>query len=252
MKAQQGALKLQGTHGNFTFVKTADGFLWKEKMQISKERLANDEAYAPQRDQMAEFARAGKAVKLLREAFKDQVLHAKDRRLTPRMQQLMVKVVKADFDPTHGRGQRTVQDGDLGLLEQFQFNKNAHLNDVLPADYTAAIDRTTGELRLDLPAFLISKLVHPPRATDFRITLAGSEVDFAAGKFQSAAADSGMLPLTNGTQAPIALSCTLTPNSDLPIFLAAGIEFIEVVNGFEYPIVGGVSNALCLVKVDFE
>lgn len=250
MKAQQGALKLQGTHGNFTFVKTADGFLWKEKMQISKERLATDEAFAPQRDQMAEFARAGKAVKLMRTAFKDQVKTAKDRRLTPRLQQQMVKVVKADYDPDHGRGKRTVEAGDLSLLAEFQFNKSAHLNDVLSAEYTAAIDRTTGELTLDLPEFESSKFAYPKRATNFRIILAGSEIDFAGGVFKSAATDSGLLPLIPGTNPPLSLSCALTAGTTLPIFLAVGIEFVEVVNGHKYPIIGGNYNSLCLVKVD--
>jgi len=249
MGQQKGALKLTGTHGNFTFVKTKDGFVWKEKSEIEKERFLKDKAFKPQRDNGIEFGRAGKAVKLMRIAFQDQIGPVKDRILTARMQKRMVQVVKSDT--THRRGGRLVELGDLSYLEQFPINGNAGLEKSFKTEYTASVDRASGDVKLSVPAFIpVNCLEKPESGTHFRLVCAASEIDFAGNKSNTVSSETALMPIDDLPTAAITLTGQLTPASTLPIFLAVGIRFSEVVNGFEDPVEGGEHNALDFVKID--
>src|SRR5690606_41761396 len=70
MAKQRGIVKLEGTIGDITFLKTKDGYLAKEKTHISADRIATDPAFKRTRENGAEFGRAGKAGKLVRSAFR--------------------------------------------------------------------------------------------------------------------------------------------------------------------------------------
>ena len=76
MAKQRGFLKIEGTLGDVTFLKTQDGYLVKEKSDIGS-RIATDKAFQRTRENNAEFGRAGKAGKTLRAALKSVLLNAK-------------------------------------------------------------------------------------------------------------------------------------------------------------------------------
>jgi len=48
MAKQKGIVKLEGTIGDITFLKTQDGYLAKEKSSIPAARIANDPAFQEQ------------------------------------------------------------------------------------------------------------------------------------------------------------------------------------------------------------
>ncbi|WP_204743317.1 hypothetical protein [Pseudocnuella soli] len=125
MAKQKGIFKVEGTLGDVTFYKSKDGYMIREKGGISAERMASDPAFERTRENQAEFGRAGKAGKLLRTAFRPLLQHAADSRMVSRMLQTMMRVVKADA--TSPRGQRNVLDGELELLENFEFNEAGKL-----------------------------------------------------------------------------------------------------------------------------
>ena len=70
MAKQRGIIKLEGTIGDITFQKTQDGYLAKEKSSIPASRIATDPAFQRTRENNAEFGRAGKAGKVLRNALR--------------------------------------------------------------------------------------------------------------------------------------------------------------------------------------
>ncbi|MCZ6992425.1 hypothetical protein OH407_24145, partial [Salmonella enterica] len=72
---------------------------------------------------MAEFARAVSASKLLRMALSDAISGSKDSRMNNRLNTVMLKAVK--LDQVSDRGFRNVLDGELQILEGFDFNKAA-------------------------------------------------------------------------------------------------------------------------------
>ena len=63
MAKENSILMLQGNIGNFSFYKTKDGHLAREKGGIDASRIASDPAFQRTRENGSEFGRAGKAGK---------------------------------------------------------------------------------------------------------------------------------------------------------------------------------------------
>lgn len=248
MAKQKGIVKLEGTIGDITFYKSSDGYLAKENSPVSAERIATDPAFQRTRENGAEFGRAGKAGKVLRNAVRTLLQNAKDKRVTARLTSEMVKVVQSDI--TSIRGLRNVLDGDVELLESFDFNGNAKLGTTIYTPYTTVIDRVAGTLTVNIPSFNpAERIAAPAGSTHFKIVSMGAEVDFVNETFITDAQESGVLPWDATATAVFNLSNTVTPNSTKPLFLLLGIQFYQQVNGINYALKNGAFNALSLVKV---
>jgi hypothetical protein len=141
MARQRSLIKLEGTIGDITFVKTRDGYLAKERTSMNGARIASDPAFQRTRENNAEFGRAGKAGKVLRNALRGQLQKASDSRMVSRLTREMIRVLQADM--TSNRGLRNMIDGEAELLEGFDFNVNGKLGTTLFAPYVAEINRTT-------------------------------------------------------------------------------------------------------------
>lgn len=248
MAKQRGMFKVEGTVDEVTFYKSKDGFLLRQKGGVSAERIASDPAFARTRENQQEFARAGKAGKVLRNAVRPLLVSAGDRRLVSRLFTEMMKVVKADA--TSDRGQRNVLDGELELLEGFDFNEAGKLSQTLFAPYAASIDRASGALSITLAAFVpLNMLVAPAEATHFQIVSAGGFIDFATGSNGIQTNSTGILPIGSELSAAVNHSFAAEANSTEPLFLVLGISFYQQVNGKDYPLKNGAFNALSIVKV---
>jgi len=249
MARQTGIIKLKGTIGGVSFYKTRDGHLAREKGGVDKNRIMNDPAFQRTRENGSEFGRAGAAGKLLRTAIRAQLINASDFRMVSRLTKEMVKVLQED--QVSERGLRNVLDGELELLQGFEFNIAGKLGTTLFAPFTAAIDRVTGELTIDLLSFVPSTMISAPGGTThFRIMSAGAEIDFEAGTFVVAETATGILPWDATATAAINLVNAVTAASTKPLFLVLGIEFYQEINGTQYPLKNGAYNALSLVKID--
>jgi len=162
-----------------------------------------------------------------------------------------MKVVKADV--TSERGLRNVIDGEVVLLEGFEFNANSKLGTSLFAEYAATVNRGTGLLVINFPSFIPANLIAAPSgATHFRIVSAGAEIDFEEQAYVVETGSSGDLPLNATATAVLNLPHQVTANSTKPLFLVLGIEFSQEVNGTMYSLKNGAFNSLALVKVDVD
>ena len=249
MAKQKGIMKLEGTIGDITFYKTEDGYLAKENAPVSGDRIATDPAFQRTRENGAEFGRAGKAGKVLRNAVRTLLQNAKDNRVTSRLTGEMMKVIKADI--TTPRGMRNVIDGEAELLQGFDFNINAKLGTTIYAPFSSAINRVAGTLTVTVPSFLPAERIAAPNGTThFNIVSMGAEVDFENETFTTDSKESGILPWDNTATAALNLANAVTANSTHPLFLLLGIQFFQEVNGVKYPLKNGAFNALSLVKVN--
>ncbi len=248
MAQQKGILKIKGTMNDMTFYKTADGYLVKEKSEVSKEKIATDPAFQRTRENNSEFGRAGKASKVLRQSIRTMLQNAKDARVTSRLTKEMMRVVKADA--TSARGLRNVIDGETELLTGFEFNINSTLASTVFAPYTREINRVTGELKITIPAFdAAAQIAAPAGATHYLLSSAGVDIDFEAESFATEYFDTLHLPWNSIPTAPIAIVHTLPANSTHPLFLFLGVQFFQEVNGTQYPLRNGAFNALSIVLV---
>lgn len=249
MAKQKGIIKLDGTIGDITFYKSKDGYLAREKGGVPAERIANDPAFARTRENGAEFGRAGKAGKVLRNAIRNLLQNASDSRMVSRLTTEMLRVVQADA--TSERGFRNVLDGEVELLLGFDFNLNGKLGTTLYAPYTATIDRPAGTLTVAIPAFIPVNMINTPGgATHFKINSAGAEINFEDETFVVDAQSTAVLPIDAVATAAINLANAVTAASTDPLFLVLGIEFFQQVNGNFYSLRNGAFNALSLVAID--
>jgi len=248
MAKQKGIIKLEGTLGDITFVKTKNGYLAKEKTGLTGDRIANDPAFQRTRENGAEFGRAGKAGKMIRTSFRSLLQNTADSTMIARLTRELMKVIQADTTST--RGQRNVIDGEAELLQGFDFNEGGKLSTTLFAPFTTSIDRVTGALSADIPSFVPNVMIgYPSGATHFKIMTAGAAIDFEAQAFEQKMTETGILPIDGNPTAALNLVNNLTANSTHPLFLALGIEFYQEVNGNRYPLKNGAFNALQIVKV---
>ena len=248
MPKQKGIIPLQGTMGNITFYKRKDGYYAREKGGVDKDRIATDPAFARTRENGEEFARAGKASRLLRVAIRGVLQKIKDTYATSRLNAAFMRVLKADL--TSERGKRNVIDGEAELLAGFEFNIDSTLQSTLFAPYTVHIDRVAGTSGVQLPPFIpLDMIAAPPGATHCIISCASAEIDFEASAYVNGTVTSGELALDKVQTAALNLSINLTANSTKPIFVALAIEFLQKVNGASYPLNNGTFNSLALVGV---
>lgn len=161
----------------------------------------------------------------------------------------MMRVLRADA--ASRRGERTVANGNPQLLEGFQFNRHADLSATFREQYTTSIDRATGNMVVDIPAFIPENMiVLPDGATHVRFRAAGAAIDFAGSTYSITRAESADVPVTEEEQAPIQLAVTVPAASVHPLFLLLGIEFQQLTNGVMSPLSNGAYNAIAIAKVD--
>ncbi|HKH60784.1 MAG TPA: hypothetical protein VKA49_08125 [Flavitalea sp.] len=88
---------------------------------------------------------------MLRKSVEGLLNQATDSRMVNRLTREVFKEVKADV--TNPKGERNIIDGEVELLTGFDFNTNATLSTVLRISYSYSIDRITGLMSVDFPAF---------------------------------------------------------------------------------------------------
>lgn len=248
MARQKGIIKLHGTIGDITFYRSKDGYMAREKGGVSAERILNDPAFQRTRENGAEFGRAGKAGKLLRNSIQALLRSSADSRMVGRLTKEMLKVIQ--MDATNPRGLRNVIDGEAELLEGFEFNIQGKLSTTLFAPISATLDRVTGDAHIELAAFVPTDyVVAPSGSTHFKIVSAAVEIDFENAVYISAQSESAMLELDNNVTSIIQLQNALTAGSTHPMFLIMGISFYQEVNGETYVLKNGAYNALQIIKV---
>ncbi len=249
MARQKGIFPIQGTIGNVTFFKSKHGYLAREKGGIDASRIATAPEFQRTRENNFEFGRAGKAGKLFRDAFRTLLQKVSDSTVVARLTTEMLKVIK--LDNTSTRGQRNVLDGELEMLQGFEANLSSKLSTSFFAPFTATINRVTGVMVTDIPAFVPTVMVAAPSgATHFKISVGGAEIDFENNTFVWDEKATSNLPINNAQTASISLSVNATPASTHPLFLALVIEFLQEVNGINYQLKNGSFNAMALIKIE--
>lgn len=249
MAFQKGIIKVRGTMDDITFMQTKHGYLVRENKPISASRFKTDPAFERARENGAEFGRACKDGKLLRQALRQLIFRSADSDMATRLTSQMMKVIKAD--PVSIRGGRNTMDGNTALLNGFDFNIKAQLENTFAGKYTVTIDRTIGSIAVGIPEFVPAEfIVAPQGATHCRFVAAGAVVDFDTRTIASIISQSTDVDLKAATQAQINLAGLIGPGSTAPAFVVFGIEFYEQVNGRKYALSNGAFNALTMVAVD--
>lgn len=248
MARQKGVIKLKGTMGDITFYRTKEGYMAREKGGVSAERVRTDPRFQRTRENMAEFGRAGAAGKLLRASVQSLLRNTSDPKMVSRLTREMVKVIQ--MDAVNPRGLRNVIDGEAELLNGFDFNINGRLSTTVSIPYTGTIDRATGDVIVDLPAYVpTDDLSAPNGSTHYKLISAAMDINFESGAYASNKNETAVLPLATVPTAAHQLNHTLAAGSVNPLFLVFGVMFFQEINGEYYPLKNGAYNALQIINV---
>ncbi len=248
MPKQKGTHRLLGTTGDMTYQKTKDGYTAREKAHISPERIKNSESYARVRENMAEFARAGKASKTFRTALMAVLKAGSDTRMTSRLTTEMLRIIKSD--PVSDRGQRSLLLGELDTLSGFEFNSESELAQGFRTPYQISFNRQTGQSTISIPAFSVREALSVPEgATHCRIVSGIASVDFERSTHYSDFKNSVDLALNDDSLAAVTLTPQIPGSATTPVFLVLGITFFIATNAKMYP-VNRSFNQLRLVLAD--
>lgn len=249
MARQKGIIKVKGTMGDMSFYKTKDGHLVREKGGIDANRIKNDPAFQRTRENGQEFGTAGKAGQVIRKGVRILMRRAKDNRVTSRLTQKLMQVVKSDS--INERGSRTVQDGNMQLLTDFDFNIRGKLSTVFFNGYTPVFDRPNGTFDLQIDEFIPQETIEAPQGTT-HIQIVGGicATDFEGRSFEEGHDESAIIPWDMQTQPPLTLSASISAASTQPVLQLVGVNFFQEVNGDMYPLKNGSFNALAVASVD--
>ncbi|MCU4177667.1 hypothetical protein [Carboxylicivirga sp. N1Y90] len=249
MARQKGVIKLEGRVGDLSFYKSGGQFMAREKGGVDGERIKKDPAYARTRENGAEFGRAGKAGKELRNALNEVLVRAADKRVSNRLAATILKAIQADT--TNRRGERTVVDGDLTVLKGFEFNNVASLESILKLSHTIVFDRAAGTSQVAIDAFNPNEEIPQVEgATHVRFILAMAAVDFGNQSYEVDVNESADVELAILDQAAINLDSAISADSPHPVFIVVGVEYFQEVNGHMYPIQTKTHNPMAIVEVD--
>ena len=248
MARQNGILKIKGTIGGMTFYKTQDGDLVREKGGVSGERIASDPAFVRTRENGNEFGAAGKAGKVMRDALRPLMLNAADGRVTSRITQTMIDILK--LDTTSVRGSRTPAVGLAGapgkaMLKGFNFNKSSVLGSVLFKPF--AVNTTTGVITIT-GLTPINDIAFPAGATHMTITGGYGNINFATGVVAVSLTNAVNLVI-NATAGTVTLTPTAVPAGTGTKVYLLKIEFFQMVNAVQYSLKNGAYNALAIVEI---
>lgn len=248
MAKQEGIFPLNGNIDNISFFKTKKGYQARKKSGVSGDRIASDPAFQRTRENNAEFGRACKASKLLRTSLRALVKSSSDGESVNRLSREFVKVIQADS--TSLRGQRNVIDGEAELLTGFEFNESGTLTATFLAPFSTTLDRTSGDLSVDIPAFApIDMIATPEGATHYKIVAGGAAVDFESAAYSSGRAETSISAIDVVVPSAINLTVNVGAASTAPLFLMVGIQFYQETNGQHYLLKNGSFNALAIVAV---
>ena len=251
MASQESINEIKGSIGKLTYYKERTiGFLLKRKSEVTAQRMKTDPVFQRTRENGTEFGLAGTAGKTLRKSIHTLLLHVRDMKRVARLVKLIMHIALTT-DTTSVRGQRQLANGDSTLLNGFNFNSLALLEEVFYAPFSVIIDRVAGTITTNIASFVpIDKLLAPLGATHFKVLMSGSEIDFAGHTFNTDNQETAILPWDGTATALINSVATVTAGTTLPLFAYLGVQFYEMVNGNYYPLSSGKYNALGIVKVD--
>jgi hypothetical protein len=213
------------------------------------DRIKNDPAFERTRENMAEFTRAGKAAKLLRTIFRDVTINAKDKVTQARLLKVASRIITTD--KVNERGARTLNNGDLLQLQNFNFNVRAGISDSLFVRCPVSFNRASGEVTVNIPAFVPRNMVQQARGTThFRIVAAAATINFDTEQYEYAMQATAELPYNSDPTQAATITMALPANSKDTVLAVLGIEYYQRVNSRSYALKSGEHNATSIILVD--
>jgi hypothetical protein len=248
MAKQTGVVKLSGTIQGITFYQLGDKQVARRKTNLDKQRLSTDPAFAGSRIASNALGKGAKAYNVLKHALHPYLLQSADTRQAGRGSAMMAKVVRADnvSAPT----EQKVRKENLHLIKGFEGNKEAALSSVMDLKVVTSIDRSSGEVTIEIPAHTPKGVINAPDgATHYQVCVVAGAADFDNRKATRITKEMEWTKLSSKTVAKWQETLSFDKTGDLPVIVGVGIRFAIVENGKEYMMNNKAFNAFKVVEV---
>lgn len=194
-----------------------------------------------------EFGRCGTGTRLLLTAFNRLLKDHKEIHQSSRLNSRMLRVIQSD--PVNGRGERVLSAGDISLLEGYDFYSKNPLLKVFQSPIHTQIDRIGGLCTISIPSFDASdRIFYEGHYTHVVFIAAAAVLDFDRDNFVTDIVRSSYLAIKEPVEARLQVS--IPAHSKLPVVLALGLEFYQVVNGQAYIMGQNKRLALRIVRTE--
>jgi hypothetical protein len=218
----------------------------KKKGFVTRRQVHKAPEFELTRQNNAEFTRVGTANRVFRHALRFMIETMGDRYISGRVTRILFKTLQSD--PIHDRGERTVIDGELVILEGFNFNRDTSLQNVLHAPYTVTLHNTASQATIELPSFIASSMMEAPdTATLFRFKAQAVALNFQEQTTPEFPIETELLEFNNGRQT-LQLSLPIPEHNTYPIIVVLGIEFYQGKRG-QYKLMNKKNNPMAVLKV---
>jgi len=248
MNRQTGPIKIQATLGDVTYYKRNGVYLVKRKSVVSRNRLKYSREYEAFRRHQQEFGQASIGGKWIRNAFAPLLEGLTDPNCVGRLTKSVLNVIQSD--PVNPAGQRMIQDGDLGLLNGFEFNARCALSQVLKVPIQLETDSTTGSVILGIQYFIPARhLRYPKIASHFQLVLGIASMNVSSGQYQTNFAETVPMPVKSNLSSTLSISCALSQATTDPVMIVVGVRFSQLVSGVYEPVLNAKFLALGIVQI---
>jgi hypothetical protein len=247
---QDPLLQLVGATQQMRMYRKKNGeFGFRKKGGITSDRYFSDPNYEMARLNALDFAKAGKAGKLIRRAFAPMTPSHTNSDLFVRLVQLCKAVIKSDT--THERGYRNLLDGDLSMFTKFEFTLPGFLADKLRVPFTLSVDRAAGTAAISLPEYVPAAMIaFPDTATHYRLKLGAATLNLNESTHTFSHAQSADIPQGESAAAPATLTAQIPAGTTDLVLVALAIEYFTLEHGVMYPVRDSNFNLMKLVGVD--
>lgn len=179
-------------------------------------------------DRAQEFARAASGSRLVCAAFAGLLAGAREGRRISRLNERCFHVIQGDR--IHGLGDRTMQDGDLSMLEGFDFVDKNRFYSMFRSQLHAVLDTEDRTWTIEAPAFAPREAIYTDIKFDHFVLTAGvAALDFIR---ERSTLTTLRTPFVRADEsAAISLRLPLASLPALPLVLVLGMEYYQIVNG---------------------
>jgi hypothetical protein len=239
MPKQTGPIRIDGKVGNLSFFTDAEGNnRVRRKGGPSANRVKTDPQYARFRQHISEFGLAAERSSAINDGFRGALSYVSDAGYFSRLTGL-VKAIQLT-DQTAPKGHRDPINGNMYLLEGFQYNKNALLDDILKVDYTTYIDPSTGTVHSQFASFSPKAAIEAPGgATHFQLLARGTALDPSVANTHCYETGTAPLPFHSKETGFIELSLNIPVGTQALLLFGLGCMFYREEMGAFTPLRGG-------------
>jgi hypothetical protein len=229
-----------------TLVRTKNGEYKLRRKGIDGKRIKTDPSYERAREHAQEFGRAGKTVKLLRQAFMYWINKLNEPRLTGRMIKAVLDALKADS--TSNKGERNLLQGHPEMLEGFKFNTKQGVREFKGASVSINRKSRTATVQI-APFYPKNGMSYQNREMYYRIISICGMLDMDTLKVETDMQISELFLMDDKLTNVVTLTNKIKTGKTWLNFLAVGVEFCYRLCREEYPVAGGSNDPLTIIKV---